>query len=78
MWSPSARKVWIEMSLSRINYDLGVSRLPQGRCGLKYAVATKRDQAKMSPSARKVWIEIKSSRQEYSLKQVAFRKEGVD
>ena len=35
-----------------------VSRLPQGRCGLKYVRIDRRPKSQKSPSARKVWIEI--------------------
>ena len=57
-WSPSARKVWIEMIPVR-GVVLGVEgHLPQGRCGLKYSILPDRSGCWLSHSARKVWIEI--------------------
>ncbi len=54
------------------------SRLPQGRCGLKYNKYLDSDVAWSSPSARKVWIEISKKMDTINFNQVAFRKEGVD
>ena len=56
--SPSARKVWIEISIFTASPPVLPRHLPQGRCGLKYQKESRRDSRGGSPSARKVWIEI--------------------
>ena len=37
---------------------IGVSRLPRGRCGLKYPGISQQPLAAPSPPAREVWVEI--------------------
>ena len=56
--SPSARKVWIEITFFRILERTRRRHLPRGRCGLKYIDAERNIEIILSPSARKVWIEI--------------------
>ena len=76
-WSPSARKVWIEID-GHVNkrQEPPVTFRKEGvdwncvkqaaRVGIK------------SPSARKVWIEMKISKKPLWWYPVTFRKEGVD
>ena len=76
--SPSARKVWIEISSPHVQPHRQGRRLPRGRCGLKCRLTCNRVEIHESPSARKVWIEIRDAIVDYAKLWVAFREEGVD
>ena len=75
--SPSARKVWIEITCAYCH-----SRQQKSPSARKVWIEIwKRDAnrtGRMSPSARKVWIEITIVRRRKDVKIVTFRKEGVD
>ena len=56
--SPSARRVWIEMTDCGKFNTRRRCHPPHGGCGLKSSVLQARPQTQRSPSARRVWIEI--------------------
>ena len=75
--SPSARKVWIEISKSE--YIARVGKSPSARkVWIEMWIESVRKQAFASPSARKVWIEIYQGLYKCRFPYVTFREEGVD
>ena len=53
------RKEGVDWNISvRSSFSNTSSRLPQGRCGLKYSLVIPKGNYIQSPSARKVWIEM--------------------
>ena len=75
--SPSARKVWIEISLSPFPSTYCTS--PSARkVWIEIKKQRQSSSTEESPSARKVWIEINGPEQTAVGRFVTFHKEGVD
>ena len=75
--SPSARKVWIEMT-AYINSCTNVTSPSARKVWIEILTLVKVAYPLPSPSARKVWIEIFAYLLDLLLLVVTFREEGVD
>ena len=62
LWSPSARRAWVEIVCARLQALMSPRRPPQGGRGLKYIILVMVMSHASSPSARRAWVEITSRR----------------
>ena len=76
-WSPSARKVWIEILVSR-NSNPSETSPSARKVWIEISRSIWFSSAILSPSARKVWIEMILVQSLPTICMVTFRKEGVD
>ena len=78
VWSPSARRVWIEIVMLRMLLAVCQGHPPRGGCGLKYSENVPYHRNIPSPSARRVWIEMQNVAITPHNVVVTLREEGVD